>query len=89
MRSWIILGGCGEAMKNKSGKKKVTAIKERLIKIFETNEWRIRDMALANKVGFWIKGYISGGNLADLTNLCKLKVMTHNNMPIYSVKEEV
>ena len=84
-----ILGGCEEAMRNRSGKKKVVAIKERLISIFKNNEWRIRDMNLSNKVGFWIKGYINDGNLADLTNLCKLKVMTHNNMPIYSVKEEV
>lgn len=84
-----ILGGCGEAMKNRSGKKKAFAIKARLSLIFSTNEWRIRDMTLANKVGIWIKGYITNGNLADLTNLCKLKVMTHNNMPIYSVKEEV
>jgi len=83
-----ILGGCNEAMKNRSGNKKVAAIKERLTHIFETNEWRIRDTTLANKVGFWIRGYIFNGNLADLTNLCKLKVMTHNNMPIYSVKEE-
>jgi hypothetical protein len=84
-----LLGGCSEHMKNRSGKKKVIAIKDRLGQIFRNNEWRIRDMALSNKVGFWIKGYIVNGNLADLTNLCKLKVMTHNNMPIYSVKEEV
>jgi hypothetical protein len=83
-----ILGGCGEAMKNRSGKKKAVAIKNRLRQIFATNEWRIRDMTLANKIGTWIRGYIVDGNLADLTNLCKLKVMTHNNMPIYSVKEE-
>ena len=84
-----ILGNCSEAMKTKSGKKKAAAIKARLTEIFKTNEWRIRDMTLANKVCYWIKGYIDDGNLANLTNLCKLKVMTHNNMPIYSVKEEV
>jgi len=84
-----ILGGRKEAMNGRSGKKKVAAIKERLVEIFKTNEWRIRDMALSNKVGFWIKGYIDSGNLCNLVNLTKLKVMTHNNMPIYSVKEEV
>jgi hypothetical protein len=83
-----LLGGCNEDIKNRSAKKKLIAIKLRLTQIFKTNEWRIRDMALSNKVGFWIAGYISTGNLACLTNLCKLKVMTHNNMPIYSVKEE-
>ena len=83
-----ILGGCSEAIKNRSGKKKASAIRTRLTEIFLTNEWRIRDMNLANKIGPWIMGYVVYGNLADLTNLCKLKVMTHSNMPIYSVKEE-
>ena len=84
-----ILGGCGDSIRNRSFNKKINSIKSRLKQIFVTNEWRIRDMNLANKVGGWIKGYIQNGNLADLTNLCKLKVMTHSNMPIYSVKEEV
>src|ERR1035437_4118692 len=83
-----ILGGCTEDMKNRSAKKKIHRIKNRLATIFKTNEWRIRDMVLANKVGVWIRGYIVNGNLADLTNLCKLKVMTHNNMPLYYVKAE-
>ena len=83
-----ILGNCAEAMRCKSGKKKVRAIQDRLRKVFSTNEWRIRDMDLSNKVGYWIWNYVQDGNLADLTNLCKLKVMTHNNMPIYSVEEE-
>jgi hypothetical protein len=85
-----ILGGeCEAQMKNRSTRKKMGAIVDRLRAIFANNEWRIRDMGLADKVGLWIKGYIETGNLACLTNLCKLKVMTHNNMPIYSIQEEV
>jgi hypothetical protein len=83
-----LVGGCEEAMRTRSAKKKITALRDRLKTILTTNEWRIRDMTLANKVGFWLRGYIQNGNLADLTNFCKLKVMTHNNMPIYSVAEE-
>lgn len=83
-----LVGGCEEAMRNRSANKKMRALASRLRHIFLTNEWRIRDMVLANKVGFWLKGYIADGNLSDLTNITKLKVMTHNNMPIYSVKEE-
>ena len=83
-----ILGNCKEAMRTKSGRKKIRAIQSRLRDVFRTNEWRIRDMNLANKVSVWIADYIMHGNLAALTNLCKLKVMTHNNMPIYSVEEE-
>lgn len=85
-----ILGGCSkENFKGKSKRNKLIAIKGRLSDIFKKNEWRIRDMNLANKTCEWIFSYINTGNLASLTNLCKLKVMTHNNMPIYSVKEEV
>jgi hypothetical protein len=84
-----LLGGCSETIKNRSTRKKNEQIIARLRQIFATNEWRIRDMNLANKVSFWIKEYAIDGNLAAFTNLCKLKVMTHNNMPIYSVKEEV
>ncbi len=83
-----ILGECNDALRSRSFAKKMKKVKDRLTSIFKENEWRIRDMALANKVSVWVGGYVRDGNLADLTNLCKLKVMTHSNMPIYSVKEE-
>jgi hypothetical protein len=83
-----VLGKCQDAQKNRSYRKKLHRLEERLNEIFSTNEWRIRDMALADRVGVWIADYIQSGNLAALTTFCKLKVMTHNNMPIYSVEEE-
>lgn len=83
-----ILGGCDKDLKNRSARKKLQATCRRLRQIFEENEWRIRDEVLADKVSYWIKDYIRNGNLAALTNFCKLKVMTHNNMPIYSIEEE-
>jgi len=82
------LGGCEEHRKGRSARKKIYAVQRRLRAIFTGNEWRIRDAELANKVGFWISSYIKDGNLAAFTNFCKLKVMTHNNMPIYSMEEE-
>ena len=83
-----LIGSCNEDMRHRSVKKKVNRIRYRLASIFATNEWRIRDMGLANKVGYWIRNYVTSGTLSDLVNLTKLKVMTHSNMPIYSVKEE-
>jgi hypothetical protein len=83
-----LLGGCEDIMKNRSSRKKMYKIQQRLQQIFLSNEWRIRDTELADKVGLWICEYIRHGSLSALTNFCKLKVMTHNNMPIYSVKEE-
>jgi len=84
-----VLGKRDEEKRNRSYRKKMRCIETRLKEIFETNEWRIRDMELANKVGRWICRYIEDGNLAALTNLCKLKIMTHDgNTPIYSMEEE-
>ena len=83
-----LLGGCEEDRKGRSVRKKTYVIQRRLKTIFANNEWRIRDAELADKVGFWISSYIKTGNLAAFTNFCKLKVMTHNNMPIYSMEEE-
>ncbi len=77
-----------DGARSRSVKKKIKAIRERLKTVFTTNEWRIRDMDLADKVCLWCRDYITTGNLAALMNLAKLKVMTHNNMPIYSIEEE-
>lgn len=83
-----ILGQSDQFKRTNSKVKKRAAIVARLKQIFSTNEWRVRDAHLANNIGFWIRDYIKAGNLAALTNLCKVKVMTHNNMPIYSIQEE-
>ena len=52
------------------------------------NEWNIRDIGLSNRIAKWIKLYLCDGNLAAYTNFCKLKVMTHDDDPIYSIDEE-
>jgi hypothetical protein len=83
-----ILEGDKETIKGKSTRNKFGEIRRRLAYIIRGNHWRIRDSGLADRLGYWIQAYIQTGNLAALTNLCKVKVMTHNNMPIYSIEEE-
>ena len=83
-----LVGGCDEAKKTRSINNKIRFLKRRLMKIFVDNEWRIRDNDLANKISRWARVYIETGNLAALTNFCKVKVMTHNGGPIYSIVEE-
>lgn len=84
-----VLSKCDDEKRNRSYRKKMKRIELRLKEIFSTNEWRVRDMELANRIGKWIVKYIEDGNLAALTNLCKLKIMTHDgNTPIYSMEEE-
>lgn len=77
-----------EVFKSKSRRKKIKFIKIRLRDIFKNNEWRIRNTELANNVGVWIADYIRNGTLVDLTNICKLKAMTHKGGPIYSMEIE-
>jgi hypothetical protein len=80
--------GLHEARKLRAKRKKVIAIDCELADIFKTNAWNIKDVDLACKVAKWIKLYIEDGNLAALSNFCKLKVMTHDGQPIYSIASE-
>lgn len=82
-----ILGGCDEGLRTRSHRRKVSIIRNRLVKLFKANEWKIKDTELANKVGKWIRAYIQDGNLAAWSNFCRLKVMTHKDQPIYSMEE--
>lgn len=82
-----LLGKCEKGIRTRSPRNKKTDLVNRLKEIFNTNEWNIRDTELANKVGYWIRGYIENGNLADWSNFCRLKVMTHKGQPIYSMEE--
>lgn len=82
-----ILGGCDNGLRTRSLRRKVHAIRSRLVKLFKANEWKIKDTELANKVGKWIRSYIVDGNLAAWSNFCRLKVMTHKDQPIYSMEE--
>jgi hypothetical protein len=84
-----LLGKCDSGLKTRSERKKKHAIAHRLRALFKNNEWKIKDTELANKVGFWIRDYISDGNLAAFSNFCRLKVMTHRDQPIYSMEEIV
>lgn len=82
-----LLGKCEKGLRTRSERNKRHVIKERLTILFKDNEWNIKDTELANKVGIWIKEYVVHGNLAALSNFCRLKVMTHKNQPIYSMEE--
>jgi hypothetical protein len=75
------------AMASRSGKVKRQAILNRLGEIFSNNEWHIKNTELANSVSLWIKSYIETGDLASLSNITRLKVMTYKDGPIYSIEE--
>lgn len=67
--------------------KKIRGISNTLNEIFTNNKWQVRDADLMLSFIDWISQYIKNGNLAALTNITKLKIMTHKKQPIYSIKE--
>jgi hypothetical protein len=76
-----------EGLATRSLRKKKVAVSRRLKALFKTNEWKIKDTELANKVGTWAMSYCRDNDAAAFANLCKLKVMTHKGLPIYSMEE--
>ena len=82
-----ILGKCEEGLKTKSIRKKRYHLARRFASIIKSNEWNIKDAALADKVGAWIAAYVEKGDISAFANLGRLKVMTHSGNPIYSMEE--
>ena len=72
---------------SRSVRKKIRCISSTLGDIFSSNKWEVRDADLMLSFVDWVNLYIEKGNLAALTNITKLKVMTHRKQPIYSIKE--
>jgi len=47
----------------------------------------IKDLELCKKFGKWIVLYVVNGNLPALNNITRIKIMMHENRPIYSIEE--
>lgn len=70
-------------------KSKMYDLCDAYLKIMKGNQWNIRNVDLSDRVGLWIKQYIEDGNLAAMTNFCRLKAVTHRGYPIYAIEEEL
>ena len=84
-----LLEKCEDVLKSRSTKFKRQALSRRIGDILHNNEWCIKSTELANKIGIWIADYINTGNLAALSNITRLKVITYKGAPIYSIEEQV
>ncbi len=72
---------------SKSAKNKVRLIQQTWQEILVTDKWNIRSFELTVKATKWILEYTQDGSLGAFANFCKLKVMTHSGLPIYSMEE--
>ena len=57
------------------------------LEIVQKNSWNIRNCEIFDKLANWISSYLETGNTCAYANICKLKVMTHGNVPIYNFIE--
>jgi len=78
---------CKEARSSSSVRKKASALTDHVYNVYKDNTWNIRNVDLAIKMLYWIKGYCENADRCSLANLSKLKCMTHNGHPIYSMEE--
>lgn len=67
---------------------KVTKFCNHLEKMIDEKVLDIRDMELCEKFAKWIILYVKAGNLAALNNLTRVKIITHEKRPIYSIEEK-
>ena len=81
------LFGAKQAMSERATNPKVRALCTHLESLVDSKKLDIRDVDLCKKFGEWVVLYVRDGNLAALNNLTRLKIMTHQNKPIYSIEE--
>jgi len=67
---------------------KVNAFVNHMEKLIDDKVLDIRDMDLCHKFVKWIVYYVKNGNLAALNNLTRIKIITHEKRPIYSIEEK-
>lgn len=72
----------------RSGRGKVSALKDAIEQKIRDNEIMIRNVDLGGTLGYWINGYLKDGSKAALKNIAVFKMMTHSGKAIYSVQGE-
>lgn len=80
--------GAELAKSERSSRGKVTQFVTHIEKLMDDKILDIRDMTLCRKFNNWIVLYVKDGNLAALNNLTRIKIITHEKRPIYSIEEK-
>ena len=79
----------GTTPENSNGRNSYRILQKQVRNIIKENKLKIYNGDLILKMSGWIEKYTLDEDLQALANFSKLKVMTHKNEPIYSMKEIV
>jgi hypothetical protein len=74
-------------LKSRSARNKGGSIAQCFAEIIRNDSWKVRNLDLMIKAATWIREFVVNGNLAAMANFTKLKCMTYNGKPIYSMEE--
>lgn len=82
------LYGANDVLQDRTYRGKVNKFCNHLEKLIDDKKLDIRDFELSKKFGWWISLYVREGNLPALNNITRIKIMMHENRPIYSIQEK-
>jgi hypothetical protein len=72
----------------RSPRRKMYTLMQQASEVLRSKKIDIRDIQLVEKFAQWIKLYVTDGNLPALGNIAKIKIMSHDKRPIYSIQEQ-
>lgn len=78
-----------EALKDRSARGKVLALFNKYKDLISDRQLNIRDVELFKRFVDWNIKYVINGSLPSMSNITKVKIMMRNELPIYSIKEEI
>ena len=77
-----------ERVRVKNSERKYRTLIQGIKSIMCTEELNIKNYMLGLKFSKWIAAYVLNGSTGAMSNICKLKILTHSKKAIYSIEEE-
>ena len=81
------LFGAKDVKSDRAYRGKVRRFCQHINSLVDNKKLDIRDLNLCEKFSKWVVLYVKDGNLAALNNITRIKIMMHENRPIYSIQE--
>lgn len=81
-----ILGDGRHGILSHSSTDKHQLLISRVENIITNDEWKIRDLSLAESLGSWIFGYVKYGDQDSLDNLLRLRSLVDEDVCLYSMR---